>query len=458
MTVNGQSLIVPLSNGFVLPYQGKLYTGGYDSSKKKIIVYELNELLQKKDSLSLEEDYHPDGYYPILADTIHRYLQIVLQRKNASTVSLFRLRGCNLVSRAENVEIPRLYHSNQPGNFFYEATCFYKIEKHIFNDSARFVITAHQLNDTTGNLSYSQKWQYTTDKPGVMAMNIVGTTSDFLYVYVIRENHSRYTSWLLKFSRLSGNFIQAKRIAPENDEVVVTPTDCKIDTLNQLIFITGQVFSQKEISRIENQLVFKSSQPALVALKLDSLMENLESRRINFQVDIKSGKYYWQCYPKMTAHSPFLVEAVVPFYFSTESNHYSPAFNQLVTFDFMNESTLITIKTSGPIYDFISLKNKFGAAFSINQMEVKDRFYERHSAYRAFTSVFHDKEVVYFFTNSEKQQTNVFKYALTGKTYQLIQQKEPLALYTEVIRLNGSIVNWMIYSNAIHLKTLFHKD
>lgn len=124
----------------------------------------------------------------------------------------------------------------------------------------------------------------------------------------------------------------------------------------------------------------------------------------------------------------------------------------------MNESTLITIKTSGPIYDFISLKNKFGTAFSINQMEVKDRFYERHSAYRAYTSVFHDKEVVYFFTNSEKQHTNVFKYALTGKTYQLIQQKEPLALITEVIRLNGSIVNWMIYSNAIHLKTLFHKD
>lgn len=458
LSANGQTQHLSLNNGFALPFQGKLYVGGFDTLSKKITVFECDGSLKKRDSVRLEVPYTLMDYYPITADTLHCYLQLVIQRKNATTVTLIRLRGCKPVSQIEKMEVPRLYHSTRPGNYFFEPNRFYKIEKLAYTDFNRFRLTALDISDTTGNLSYVQKWEYMTDKPGVVAINILGSNQHAVYVHAIRENQAHYSSWLLKFNRKNGQLVHAKRLELGAGDGILSVSAFIADTVNNYLLIGGQTYSKSEIKKSPDGITFQSSQPSVVMIKVDSLMESMEWRRINFSIDPKVPKLQWQCYLRLLSTSPFNIESAVTFYYNTEPEHYCLGNYKTVAFDFTSDLNLINIKFSGPVYEFISLHKKHNLAFSIKESKVTEKMTNYHNSNQRFAIGTKGQEAVYFLTAIEKQNVLLYRYALEGKAYKLVQQKESTANISSLFNLNDNIILCTLTDFTIELKTLFHKD
>lgn len=458
LTIHGQSRFLSLSKGFALPFHGKIYVGGFDTISKKITVFEIESSLKKKDSIQLSIAYNLLEYYPITADTLHNYLQLIIQRKNATTVTVMRLRGCKIVSTLENVEVPRLYHSSRPGNYYFEANRYYKIEKQANNDFDRIRLTAFDISDTTGTISYIQKWNYTTDKPGVIAMNILSSTQQFVYIHAIRQNQMRYSSWLLKINRKNGQLIQAKRLENAGEDGILAVSDFWADTVNNYLVIGGQFYSQGEIKNSPDGMIFQSHQPSVTVIKIDSLMESTEWRRINFNIDPKAPKFYWQCYLEILSSNPFTTESAVTFYYTTEPGVYALGCYKTATFDYTSELNRSSVKFDGPVYDFIALHKKYKNAFSIKEMKLTDKLSSYNLANNHFAISTSGQETTYLLTTTEKQHTSLFKYALEGKTYKLTQQKETAGKFSAFFRLNTTIVHCILLESGIELKTLFRKD
>ena len=258
-------------------FNKSIYCFGLSHNKglDTLVIYQLNQQLNKLDSLELLVDKIDSHQYLNLSyDTLHDYLNIHLQESGVKHLSIIRLsKKFKLIYYIKHVEVARLNNSDLFGkNKVYLKDDVFAIKSSKDSSGEEFYLNKYKLKSENENFEYNQIWQYPFERKNINHIQILMVDTHVVCLKVSIYKGNKAGDWFLKINSKTGQLIKALKINDKNDISYLMPGSILYNKNEKYLHLIGQKISSNQYNPLSQKMSAVTSTVALIYfITIDSL-------------------------------------------------------------------------------------------------------------------------------------------------------------------------------------------
>lgn len=207
-----------LLNAAMMRFAGSAYVYGYESKGKELFfkVIRFSEELQRMKDTSIALGTADAGkFHPVSADTLHAYLNFVVQRiDNEKSAQLFRFnKSLKKIAQVDDAEVSRI---NSFAAFdeekYFTRRDLYLIRPASRDSSHKLYLQKFHVTDPGKLVEYQFDWQFNFDKNTYKRCHVIAVNDDYVYVYADILAGPKKGQWVLLIDVRNGEVIHAERL------------------------------------------------------------------------------------------------------------------------------------------------------------------------------------------------------------------------------------------------------
>ena len=190
-------------------------------------------------------------YYSIHSDTLHNYLNFVLQESsNDKTCTVLRFdKNLKNIAEINDAEIARVNTITAYEKEF----CYYKNELYVVRplsrDSAhKFILQQYSIKDSSKVFEYVAGWQLNFAKQQYHRCKIIRVDDEYIYMFINVLSGTKKGQWIQYVNKASGEITFSVKLNKEDDGYTYLYAAHYYDTDNKQLHVTGYKFPNKSIT------------------------------------------------------------------------------------------------------------------------------------------------------------------------------------------------------------------
>lgn len=253
-TSNAQYNAKDLCKPDAICLSGRIYTFGYIEDGKNLVlkVQRLSAALVVEKEVSVELGTKTCGdLYGIQADTIHGYLNLMLQEvNNDKTCRILRYdKSLRQVADIPNADVTRV----NTFTAYDKEVSYYKDELYLVRPFSKdsvnhFYLKKHVLKSKTTVFEYTSGWQVNFGNQMYHRCHIIRTDSAFVYLYVDVIKGSKQGQWILFIDTKYGEIIHAECLNKDNEGYVFLYGGHFYDTKTGSLCVAGYKLKKSQVA------------------------------------------------------------------------------------------------------------------------------------------------------------------------------------------------------------------
>ncbi|MCD6066878.1 MAG: hypothetical protein K0S33_1704 [Bacteroidetes bacterium] len=251
---NAQYTAKDLCRPDAISLSGRIYTFGYIENGKSLSlkVQRLSAALASEKEISVElGNYSCSSLYNIQADTLHGYLNLMIQEvNNDKTCRILRFdRSLRTVADIPNADITRV----NTFTAYDKEVSYYKNELYLVRPFSKdsvnhFFLQKYTLKDSSKVFEYTYGWQINFGKQEYHRCHIIRTDDHFVYLFANVIKGSKEGQWILFIDTKRGEIIHSERLNEENEGYVFLYGAHHYDPKTGSICVAGYKLKRNQVA------------------------------------------------------------------------------------------------------------------------------------------------------------------------------------------------------------------